>query len=109
MLVRTKRHDDATRASIMLKLKKSTNALEKKDQHYEYIEDSEHARENHVDAAHDIEHEAIEAIQDHCRLEIEKEEMNCFEHIEFSLKKKFWIEWKITERQKENIETQTSL
>ena len=109
MLVRSRRHDDATRVASMLELTKSTNAIEKKDQHNKYNQDSRHAKEHHIDDTHDDKHRITEAIQNHHDLEIEEEKVSCSECIEFSLKKKFWIQWKIIERQKWDIETQTLL
>ena len=105
MLVRSRRHDDATRVANILELKKSTDAIKKKDQHNKYNQDSRHAKRHYIDNTHDDRHRITEAIQDRYDFEIEEEEVSCSECIEFSLKKKFWIEWKIIERQKVNIET----
>ena len=89
MLVRSRRHDDATRVASMLELTKFTNAIEKKNQHNKYNQDSKHAKEHHIDDMHDNRHRIIEAIQNRHDLKIEKKEMNCSECIKFSLKKKF--------------------
>ena len=93
----------------MLELKRSINAIKKKDQHNKYNQNFRHTKRHYIDDTHDDKHRVTEAIQDRYDFEIEKEEVSCSECIEFSLKKKFWDEWKIIERQKENIETQTFL
>ena len=89
MFVRSRRHDDATRIVNMLELTKSTDAIEKRDQHNKYDQNSKHAKEHHIDDTHDDRHNITEAIQNRHDLEIEKEEVSCSECIEFSLKKKF--------------------
>ena len=89
MLVRSQRHDDATRATSMLELTRSINAIEKRNQHNKYDQDSKHAKKHHIDNTHDDKHNIIEAIQDRHDLRIEEEEVSCSECIEFSLKKKF--------------------
>ena len=98
MFVRSRRHDDATRVANMLELTKSTNAIEKKNQHNKYNQNSSHAKEHHIDDTHDDRYRIIEAIQNCHDLKIEEEEVSCFVRIEFSLKKKFLVEWKIIKR-----------
>ena len=109
MLVRSRRHDDTTRVVNMLELTRSIDVIKKRDQHNKYNQNFKHAKKHYIDDTHDDKHRIIEVIQNRHDLEIEKEEVSCFECIEFSLKEKFWVEWKIVERQKENIETQTLL
>ena len=92
MLVRSRRHDDATRVANMLELTRFTNAIEKRNQHNKYNQDFKHAKEHHIDDTHNDRHRITEAIQDRYDFEIEKKEVSCFECIKFSLKKKFWIE-----------------
>ena len=65
--------------------------------------------EYHIDDTYDDRHRITEAIQDRHDLKIKEKEVNCSEYIEFSLKKKYWVEWKIIRRQKWDIETQTLL
>ena len=89
MFVRSRRHDDATRVASMLELTRSTDAIEKEDQHNKYNQNFRHAKEHHIDDTHDDRHRITEAIQDRHDLRIEEEEVSCSECIEFSLKKKF--------------------
>ena len=88
MLVRSRRHDDATRVASMLELTRSTNAIEKKNQHNKYNHNFKHAKEHHIDDTHNNKHRIIEAIQNRHDLKIEEKEMSYSECIKFSLKKK---------------------
>ena len=88
---------------------RSIDAIEQKNQFNKYNQNFKHAKEHHIDDTYDDRHRITKAIQNRHDLKIEKEEVSCSECIEFSLKKKFWVEWKITERQKWDIEAQTLL
>ena len=98
MLVWSRRHDDATRVISMLELTRFTNTIEKRNQYNKYNQNSKHVKEHHIDDTHDDKHRIIEATQNRHDLRIEKEKVSCSVYIEFSLKKKFWVEWKITKR-----------
>ena len=80
----------------MLELTKSINAIEKRNQHNKYNQNSRHAKEHHIDDTHNDRYRIIEAIQNRHDLKIEEEEISYSECIKFSLKKKFRVEWKIT-------------
>ena len=90
--MRSRDHDDAIHIASMLELTKSTNAIEKKNQQNKYNQDFKHAKEHYIDDTHNNKHRITEAIQDRHDLKIEEKEVSCFECIEFSLKKKFWVE-----------------
>ena len=89
MLVRSRRHDNTTRVANMLELTRSTDAIEKRNQHNKYNQNSRHAKKHYIDDTHDDRHRIIEAIENRRDLEMKKKLLSCFECIEFSLKNKF--------------------